>query len=106
MLQHAASLSDQQITQFIEGQRWVFAKTMPDAPHSYVVKARCSDPHLFEAFVLHIRRHGYAHFFYGRQYTYFDWVTSEGEHQYWTMGAPIEQTIILNRARKTRPMDT
>jgi hypothetical protein len=99
------TLSDDQITSFIEGQRWVFAKTMPNAPHSYVVKSRCSDPHLFEAFVLQIRRQGYTQFFSGRQYTYLDWTTSDGEHQYWTMGAPLEQTIILNRARKARPVE-
>lgn len=95
-------LSERQITSFIEGQTWVFAKTMPEAPHAYVVKSRCTDPTVFEALVLHIRRHGYTQMFFGRQYTYFDWKTADGEHQYWTMGAPLEQTIILNRARKPK----
>jgi hypothetical protein len=68
---------------------------MPEWPHEYLVRGRVDDG-LFEATVVHIRTNGYAARFYRRQITYFDdrcWV-------YWTMGAPIPETTIINRCRK------
>ncbi len=39
---------------------------------------------------------GYTGRFFGREYVYADY---DG-FQYWTMGAPLPATIILNRCRK------
>ena len=51
---------------------------------------------LFLQLVEHIRAHGYEANFYSRKLTYFD----EDGFTYWTMGAPVAQTTIINRCRK------
>ena len=52
-------LTDADIAAFIEANEWKFAKTMARIPHAYCLKERCTDPDMFERFVMHIRRHGY-----------------------------------------------
>jgi len=42
-----------------------------------------------------IRANGDRNLFEGRWYTQLD----VGEHTYWTMGAPVEETIPVNRDR-------
>jgi len=87
---------------YIASVRWQFAKTMPQWPHEYTVRAWLPDlEHRFFAFGELIRQKGeikpwpreaasprYHH-------TYFEidgW-------EYWTMGAPVEETTVINRAR-------
>ena len=80
---------------FARDVQWTYAKTMPQWPHEYIVRERV-DEGLFVKLVNHIRAHGYDGKFYSRTITYFD----EGGKVYWTMGAPIEETTIINRCRK------
>jgi len=80
---------------FVRGVKWTFAKTMPEWPHEYIVRERV-DENLFVQLVLHIRAHGYQGKFYLQSFTYFD----EGGMTYWTMGAPLEETTIINRCSK------
>ena len=80
---------------FVNEQKWVFAKTMPEWPHEYIVRARV-DEEFFERLVLHIRTHGYKGKFYRKTITYYD----EGGMVYRTMGAPLAETTIINRCRK------
>lgn len=89
-------LTDADITTFIEANTWKFAKTMASMPHAYCLKESCSDPEMFERFVMHIRRTGYAGRFFRATYIYFD----VGHYQYWTMGSPLDKTILINRAEK------
>ena len=51
---------------------------------------------LFVETVKHIRRHGIEGPFYNKKYIYFE----EDGLVYWTMGAPIEETTIINRCPK------
>lgn len=83
-----------QLATFIEEQQWTFAKTMPEWPHEYIVRERV-DESLFVELVRHIRAHGYEGHFYERVTVYFE----EAGKVYWTMGAPIEETTIVNRCR-------
>jgi integrase len=96
-------MAPEEITSFIDGHDWRFAKTMPHIPHWHVVKERCRDPQEFERFVMHIRRHGYRAKFGSRYYTYLDWPVDGVVHQFWTMGEPLDRTIIINRAVKRVP---
>lgn len=89
----AALLDD--LREFVAASRWTFAKTMPEWPHEYIVRGRV-DGRLFEALVRHIRAHGFGGRFYGRALTYF----AEAGFLYWTMGAPAEETTIINRCRE------
>jgi len=85
----------QELRDFVSRETWTYAKTMPVWPHEYIVRERV-DEELFVQLVKHIRAHGYEGNFYRRKITYFD---ADGL-TYWTMGAPIEETIIINRCKK------
>ena len=81
---------------FIKRQTWTFAKTMAKIPHWYIVKDRLSqdDRTLFEEFVQYIRDNG----IYARFWKYnFPYLHHDGFY-YWTMGAPVEETTVINRA--------
>jgi hypothetical protein len=93
-------MAPDEIEDFIQAHPWRFAKTMAHIPHSYVVKQKCRDPAEFERLVMHIRRNGYRQKFGRVYYTYFDWPVDGVVHQFWTMGAPLATTIIINRAAK------
>jgi hypothetical protein len=84
----------------MEDHEWRFAKTMPPMPHCYVVKKACRSAQEFERFAIHIRHNGYRARFGRVSYTYFDWPVDGVIRQFWTMGAPLSETIILNRAVK------
>jgi integrase len=93
-------MTPEEISSFIEGHEWRFAHSMPEMPHSYVVKEKCRNGPEFERFVMHIRRHGYRARFGRAWYTYLDWPVEGVLHQFWTMGEPLSETIIINRAVK------
>lgn len=84
---------------FILQNTWTFAKTYAAfCPHEYVVKGRLPNDAktVFEEIVIFIRENGFVAT-YGklgpnRYYTVDD-------YYYWTMGAPVEETTILNRAK-------
>ena len=81
---------------FVTEARWTFAKTYAATwPHEYIVRDRV-DQELFVQLVQHIRTHGYEGKFYAKAITYFD----EDGMVYWTMGAPIEETTIVNRCKE------
>jgi hypothetical protein len=88
-------VTDQEIREFISLNTWAFAKTMPKTPHWYALRRKASDEKQFENFVMEIRRRGYAKRFGGREYKYLD---VDG-FTYWTMGSPLDQTILINRAQ-------
>ena len=68
---------------------------MPEWPHEYIVRERVAED-LFVRLVDHIRANGYEARFYRNSYTYYD----DGGLVYWTMGAPVEETTIVNRCRR------
>jgi len=81
---------------FVNSCDWTFAKTYAKTwPHEYIVRDRV-DEGLFVSLVRHIREHGYRGWFYRKPITYFD----EYGMVYWTMGAPIEETTVVNRSTK------
>jgi hypothetical protein len=85
----------EELRKFIDSSEWTFAKTMPEWPHEYIVRGRM-DPSLFESLIRHIRTNGYEGKFYQQNITYFE---TDGMI-YWTMGAPIDVTTIINRCKK------
>ena len=84
-----------EIVSFIEAVRWTYAKTMPQWPHHYIVRNN-SNEGLFVRLAEHIRKFGYEGRFYDKAITYFD----HDGLVYWTMGSPVDETTIINRARK------
>ena len=91
--------SEDDFRKFVESRAWRYAKTMPQWPHEYTVR-KFQDAEelraLFEQAVAFIRAEGERRIFEptGKSSIYFD---IDGR-QYWTMGAPIEETVIINRA--------
>lgn len=82
---------------FIQGKNWTFAKSMPRTPHEYIVKGKLApdEQAMFEKIAQFIRDAGFncKYFKAERQYYILD------DFYYWTMGDPIPETIILNRAK-------
>jgi hypothetical protein len=83
------------LREFIAASKWTFAKTMPQWPHEYIVRERV-DEKLIEQLVRHIRANGSEGTFYQETFIYFE----EDGLLYWTMGAPVSETTIINRCRK------
>ena len=81
--------------------QWTFAKTMPWAPHEYIVRGKCLlTEEEFLYFIDMQRRFGVKEH-WGKYYhpdLYID------DYKYWTMGAPYEDTIIINRAKVDVPL--
>lgn len=75
---------------------WTFAKTMPDAPHSYVVRGRTLDEERFMRAVKVIRTFGEPGKFYSATNIYL--TDNETKTKWWTMGDTLEGTIIINKA--------
>ena len=84
-----------EIVNFLDAEKWTLAKTMPQWPHEYIVRERV-DEQFFLKMVEHIQEFGYKGKFYSKTIVYFD----HNGFTYWTMGAPIEETIIINRTKK------
>ena len=88
-------MTDDEISTFIAGHEWTFAKTMPQIPHWYTLRRKAKSSEQFSAFVQEIRLRGVERQFGRKSFTYLDF---DG-WTYWTMGAPVEDTILINRAR-------
>jgi len=99
------SMTPEELTKHLEAHEYRFAKTMPQIPHYYTLRKNWKDDKLFEEVVQAIRDLGevrpwpappkkarYHH-------TYFD----AGEWSYWSMGAPLNETILINRAKTYHP---
>ena len=87
-----AEWTEETFRAYVAAVRWQFAKTMPHDPHEYTVR-KWGDPEEFEAAVVFIREQGYDDLYKRRWYRAYDldgW-------KYWTMGAPVGQTTIINR---------
>jgi len=85
----------EELANFINTEEWTYAKTMPEWPHEYIVREKV-DGTLFAKLAVFIRENGYEGRFYNKAITYYD---CDGR-VYWTMGAPMEETTIINRCLK------
>ncbi|MEQ1908029.1 MAG: hypothetical protein ABMA15_04360 [Vicinamibacterales bacterium] len=72
------------------------SKAYAKLPHEYSLRRLWPHDQEFAWCVEYIRRVGYQERFIGRVWTYLD----AGQHQYWTMGAPVPETTLINRAVK------
>ena len=84
--------------QFIEKHTWTFAKTMPQWPHWYIIR-NDSNSDQFAKFVTYIRENSKPRIWEGVEYLYLDMPP----YTYWTIGNPVEETKIINRAKINAP---
>ncbi len=99
MHEHRDDMEEKQyniIRRMIESCQWTFARTMPEAPHEYIVKGKCPlTDEEFVSFVEMQRKFGVKERWgkYNNPYLYVD------GYKYWTMEASVEDTKVINRAR-------
>jgi len=86
-----------EITEMVEkallSQKYITAKTMPKNPHQYCLRKNWTGELPFEEVVNALRKYGYVEWFWGKPYMLYN----IGDFKYWTMGFPIEVTILINR---------
>jgi hypothetical protein len=82
--------------EFVKSRKWTYAKTMPKFPHEYTVREWLPDKQQeFEEAAQFIRDNGNPEPFFSKIHIYYycdGW-------KYWTMGAPIPETTVINRAK-------
>jgi hypothetical protein len=86
-------LAHGEVEAWLEGRYWQQARSRSN-PHAYTLR-HWGDDEAFELIVLHVREHGYEAVFGGALYTQYDC----GNWFYWTMGASLPATVVLNRKR-------
>jgi hypothetical protein len=93
----AGGFTELDAREYVAGQEWVFARTMPANPHEYVVLERSTRPDQHLAFRQLIRDRGVVRMFGGWEFCYLD----IDDHRYWvppTDPAPDGQSwTIINR---------
>jgi hypothetical protein len=88
--------TDHDFEHFVQNHRWVFARTMVSNPHFYTLRRNALHS-LFDDAVRYIRDLGWIEYFGGKPYKMLHHLT----HKYWTMGAPLDITILINRKSLT-----
>jgi hypothetical protein len=83
------------ISELLFHQHWVFAKTMPKHPHWYTLRKNWNNDSDFDKVVDFIRQNGRIEYFLGKPYTVLD----IEDMKYWTMGAAVIDTILINKAK-------
>jgi len=75
----------------IENNKWIFAETMPEIPHYYIVKDDLSndDKKLFDELKINIDKNGYTKEYRSEEYRYVDIY----DYKYWVIDN------ILNREK-------
>lgn len=73
---------------------WIYAKTMPQWPHWYTLRKNWRSNVDFEGVVQFIRDFGYQERFGSRTFLRLN----INGMKYWSMGAPVQETILINRA--------
>jgi hypothetical protein len=85
---------DRDIREILLSKNWTRTKTAIKNPHEYALRKNFGDDELFDWCVQFIRDNGYEMWFWKKRYICYD---IDG-YKYWTMGFPINGTILINRA--------
>lgn len=91
-----------ELVAMITSHVWYFAKTMADNPHEYTLRASNPPRHgwdddpAFDRFVEYIRHNGVREKYGG--YWYDVWYFED--FKYWTMGAAVAETTLVNRKHR------
>ena len=86
-------LSHAYVQRWLEARRWIFARSRASNPHWYCLRRDADDPKMFERVVEHLQEYGSPYVWWGS--TYLQYVA--GQFAYWTMGASVEDTVVINR---------
>jgi hypothetical protein len=89
---HHQTWTSEDFTTFVEKHRWIFARTMPENPHEYTLRRNTTHA-TFDNAVRYMRDKGIIEYFHGKPYK----MLHQDGFKYWTMGAPLAVTILINR---------
>jgi hypothetical protein len=81
------------VQQWLESQRWIYARSRPSNPHEYCLRREADDEATFERIVEHIMELGHPYPWWGSGYRQY----VAGDFAYWTMGSPPHETELINR---------
>lgn len=84
-------------SEYVKNVRWEFAKTYAKSiPHEYTIRDwRLDLENEFTEVVKFIRANGYPEKFFHKTHIYY----YLDDFKYWTMGDPIDETVVLNKAK-------
>jgi hypothetical protein len=90
------NLTDEFVGKTLEQCKWIFAKTMPNNPHTYTLRKEMEDDQLYLKLVSHIRYFGKIEIFEGVAYRVFYF----NGYRYWEHPCDIknEDVDLINRA--------
>ena len=86
---------------FVANHHWKFARTMAENPHEYSLR-RNAKHSVFDDAIRYIRDVGVIEYFSGKPYK----MLHHGGHKYWTMGAPLALTALINRKKTDGESET
>lgn len=87
-------LKSHNIDDILANANFVYAKSMPKMPHHYTLRETW-DSNTFDYVVQKIRDMGVPERFFGKTYIYY----YANGYKYWTMGNPVCETKLINRAK-------
>lgn len=88
------NLTFDQVACALETSEYRYARTMQWCPHWYTLREKWKQPVDFEAVVQYIRDHGYDEQFNRKWFVRMN----VNDMKYWSMGSPLHETILINRA--------
>ena len=88
-------MTHEEVKKHLESKSYRFAKTMAEHPHSYTLINEWDNSQEFYDVVQYIRDYGVKEKFFKTTYIY---LYMDGT-KYWSMGAPLSETILINRAK-------
>lgn len=95
-------LTPETVSEALINHSYHFAKTMPQNPHWYTLRRGWNDDALFDAVVTFMRENSTTEYFIRKPFQMF----YLKEYKYWTMGCPIPDTILINRAYTAEYLNT
>lgn len=88
-------MTKKELEDTLQNTKFTFAKSMPKIPHAWSARQDWKDDDVFNKVIVYLRMYGIKERFFTKDYLYF----YANGYKYWTMGSPIQQTRIINRAK-------
>ena len=86
-------MTKEELQEQLEKCFWKYARTLGHNPHHYTLRNTWKTSDLFSEAVIALRENSRNELFYKTTYQ----MCYIGNFKYWTMGSPIEETILINK---------
>jgi hypothetical protein len=96
-------ISREELQKTLEGADYIYAKTMPQCPHYYTLRAKWTNKEVgFDDAVTALKFYSVPDRWENRKVMYFKTNT----HRYWVMSERVEDVILINRAVEPEAVDS